>query len=269
MSIFKAIILGLVQGLSEFLPVSSSGHLQLAGYFLHIDEVPLLFSIWLHIATLAAVCAVFWKRITRLFVVFVKIIARKTSEEDSADVRMIVALIIGTLVTGVIGILIKDYVEAIDVRVVAGCLVLTGLFLLAGDKFARNTEIKNGNVQWWHGAIVGFMQGIAVIPGISRSGTTISTARLFGVSRKEAGEFSFLLSIPAILAAFMLELISADTLAGTVPTISLIAGLISAFISGALSLKMLLKLVNQGKLSVFAYYLIPVGTLLLFYFSMQ
>lgn len=263
MSFFEAILLGALQGLAEFLPISSSGHLQIAEHLLHLKEVPLLFDILLHLATLAAVCLVFYKTIARLFAVLGRFIIRKSKLEDKEDLQMIAALLIATVVTGVFGLLLKDWVKTLNIKVIPVCFIITGAVLFLSEKIQIK---KNLAVPSLFGAfIIGLAQGIGVTPGISRSGSTISAALFTGLSRERAGEFSFLLSIPAILAAFILELKSADTLSVAVPPVSLIGGMLTAFVVGFFSLKFLLKLINGGKLGFFAYYLIPAGILLLIF----
>ena len=264
MSIFQAIILGAVQGLAEFLPISSSGHLAIVEYFFKQEDLPILFDILLHVATLAAVCTVFAKRIAGLFCVLGRFIIRKSKPEDKDDLMMIAAIIVATAVTGVIGLLLKDWVKAIDIRLIPLFFIITGLLLIASSKIKHNKPAKN--VTLLTAAITGLAQGIGVIPGISRSGSTISASLFVGLDREKAGEFSFLLSIPAILAAFILELKSADNLLAGVSPISLIAGMISAFVVGYFSLRFLLKLIKNGKLMYFAFYLIPLGIGLSIYF---
>lgn len=273
MTILQAIILGAIQGVAEFLPISSSGHLALTAYFFGQTAVPLLFDVLLHVATLAAVLIVFRERVLALLAVLGRFIVRKSRPDDADGLRMIVALIIATAVTGVIGFSIKDFVDpaAFDEGSrkwfyfgVSVCLVITGLVLLFSGRYQpKKTTRVPGPLQ---AIIVGVAQGIGVIPGISRSGSTIAASLFAGLDRSKAGEFSFLLSIPAILAAFMLEMKDADTLSGSVAAIPLIAGMLTAFLVGYLSLKFLLGLINRGKLSWFAAYLIPVGIGLSAYF---
>ena len=258
MSIFQAIILGAVQGLAEFLPISSSGHLAIVEFFFKQEDLPILFDILLHVATLAAVCTVFAKRIAGLFCVLGRFIIRKSKPEDKDDLMMIAAIIVATAVTGVIGLLLKDWVKAIDIRLIPLFFIITGLLLIASSKIKHNKPAKN--VTLLTAAITGIAQGIGVIPGISRSGSTISASLFAGLDREKAGEFSFLLSIPAI------ELKSADNLLAGVSPISLIAGMISAFVVGYFSLRFLLKLIKNGKLMYFAFYLIPLGIGLSIYF---
>ncbi len=264
MNILEAIILGAIQGLAEFLPISSSGHLRIAEHFFTTGTVPILFDILLHLATLAAVCTVFAKKIGHLFCVLGRFIIRKSKEEDKNDLKMILAIIIATIVTGIIGFLLKDWVKGIDIRVIPACFVITGIALILSAKIKPKKQSENLSIV--SALIIGFAQGIGVVPGISRSGSTISAGLFSGLDRKTAGEFSFLLSIPAILAAFILEMQSADKLSTSVSPMALIAGMLTAFIVGYFSLKFLLNLIKKGKLAYFAYYLIPVGIIFFTYF---
>lgn len=265
MSILQAIFLGALQGLAEFLPVSSSGHLALAAYFMELSDVPLLFDILLHLATLAAVVVVFRVRIIELCLTLGRLITRRSSTKDARNTSLILALIAGTMVTGVLGFALKDLVENLSPFWISCALVVTGLLLLLSGKIRQ--ENASARVTIRQGLIVGLAQGIGVIPGISRSGSTISSSLFVGMDRATAGEFSFLLSIPAILAAFILELKSADTLYGTVSLPALIAGMLSAFVVGYLALRFLLALIRKGRLAWFALYLIPAGITLAVYFS--
>lgn len=265
MSILQAILLGAIQGIAEFLPISSSGHLAVAEYFLGQTAVPIIFDILLHIATLGAVCIVFHKTIFRLCTVFYRFIIRKNTPEDAYDLRLIAALCISTAVTGTIGIFIKDIAQTKHIGVIAVCFIITGILLLISEKIQKKNTHTVPAVM--HAAIIGAAQGIGVLPGISRSGSTISAALITGLEREKAGEYSFLLSIPAIIAAFIFELKSADTLMGSISIWALAAGMITAFVVGLCSLLFLLKLIKQGKVSLFAYYLIPLGLLIGFTYA--
>lgn len=286
MNILEALILGIVQGISEFLPVSSSGHLSIFSEFLNLNDVPILFDILLHIATLASVLIVFRKRIGSLFVSLFKFTAwhmkrinkkpvetGKGQEEASGnapdegtmtDMRMILALIIATAGTGITGFIFKDFAENMRPVFISCLFIATGIILVLSGRMNQDKALETVNLR--QALIIGLAQGIGVLPGLSRSGVTISTALFTGVKRTSAGEFSFLLSIPAIIAAFIFELKDADTLSGTVPVLSLITGMMAAFIAGLVSLKLLLRLINRGKLGWFACYLIPAGIILAAYF---
>jgi len=274
MTIIQSIILGAIQGLAEFLPISSSGHLALVAYFFGQADVPILFDILLHISTLAAVVIVFRAPLVELLGVLGRFIARKSRPEDGDGLKMIVALLVGTAVTAVIGFAVKDLVDPNTFPesqrkwfyvIVSACLAVTGIVLLvSGRHVPKKTRSVPSVAQ---AAAVGLAQGFGVIPGISRSGSTIAASLFVGLDRKKAGEFSFLLSIPAILAAFMLELKDADTLSGSVSALPLVAGMLTAFLVGLVSLKFLLGLINRGRLGWFAAYLIPVGIALATYFT--
>lgn len=288
MHILEALVLGIVQGISEFLPISSSGHLSIFAEFLDLNDVPILFDILLHVATLCSVLIVFRKKIGELLASLFRFITRRraapetpgetrdgsgtssivrTDEKTAADMRTILALIIATAGTGVIGLLLKDAAENLGPFFISCLFIVTGALLILSEKIKRKSPTES--VSPAQAVAIGVAQGIGVLPGLSRSGVTISTALLSGVARSQAGEFSFLLSIPAIIAAFIFELKDADTLAGTVPLASLIAGMAAAFVSGLISLKFLLRLINRGKLAWFACYLIPVGIALAVYFCFR
>lgn len=264
MTLFQAILLGAIQGIAEFLPISSSGHLALAAVFFGQQAVPLLFGILLHLATLVSVCIIFRKRIAELCCVLFRFVIRKPLEGDINDQKTIVALILATAMTGVIGFAIKDYAETLSPFYISCCLVITGILLFVSSRYHAKKTVQTPSL--FQGLVIGIAQGIGVLPGISRSGITISSALFSGIDRKAAGEFSFLLSIPAILAAFILEIKDADTLLNTISIVPLIAGMVSAFAVGYISLKFLLGLINRGKLGYFAFYLVPVGISLAIYF---
>lgn len=265
MNLLQAIFLGALQGLAEFLPVSSSGHLSLASHFMKLEEVPFLFDILLHLSTLCAVIIFYRVRIGELFVSLWRFLVRKNGDEDRGNLRLIVAILAGTVVTAGIGFAIKDVAAEFPPALISLCLAVTGVLLLVSGRYApkKTTDVPT-LVQ---ALIVGAAQGIGVLPGISRSGSTISASLLSGVNRQSAGEFSFLLSIPAILGAFILELKDADTLSGAVTAAPLIAGMATSFAVGYLSLRVLTGLIKKGKLSWFALYLIPAGIALAIYFG--
>ncbi len=260
MTLLQAFFLGVIQGLAEFLPISSSGHLALAEHFFGQTDVPIIFDILLHIATLGAVCIVFYKQIFRLFAVLWRFIIRKNTEDDRGDLKLIVALLVSTAITGAIGILIKDIVQQKKIELIAAGFIATGTILILSERIHFKNTHKIPTLL--HAVIIGAAQGIGVLPGISRSGSTISAALLTGLDREKAGEYSFLLSIPAILAAFIFELKDADTLSDSVAVIPLVVGMTAAFGVGLFSLIGLLKLIKKGRLRLFAYYLIPLGCLL-------
>lgn len=265
MTIPQSIVLGAIQGVAEFLPISSSGHLAIAAEFMDLAEVPLLFDVSLHVATLLAVCVVFRARIASLFAVLGRLVVGKGRDDDAEGRRMILALVIATAVTGAIGLAVKDVAEAMSPFAISLCFIVTGAALFLSGRLVSASPVATPGIR--QALVVGLAQGIGVFPGISRSGSTIAASLLSGLDRRAAGEFSFLLSIPAILAAFILELKDADTLIGSVSALPLVAGLVTAFATGLLSLKFLLGLINRGRLGWFAFYLVPLGIALACYFG--
>ena len=273
MSVVEGILLGLLQGVAEFLPISSSGHLALAQELFDLDDIPLLFDIMLHLATLGAVLLFFRRKIWSLLKVAGRWLVRRSLPEDNADVRTIVALLLGTAVTGVFGIVLSDLVEEYSEELICvGFFITAGLLIFsdAVEERRRKKLLESGSdglvttrtgVRPLQGLGIGLAQGIGVLPGISRSGSTIAGALLCGVDREQAGEFSFLLSIPAILGAFVLELDDLDAIGDSVGVAPVVAGCVAAFVAGIFALSVLMKIVRKGKLEWFALYLIPAGIL--------
>ena len=274
MSVIEGILLGLLQGVAEFLPISSSGHLAIVQKLFDLEDVPLLYDVFLHLATLGAVILFFRKRIWSLLQVVGRWICRRSLPEDRADLQTIVALLLGTVVTGIFGIVLSDVVETIDVKYICvGFFVTAGLLIFSDTVESRRRkkrlaaeakstgEGKLCGVKPLQGLGIGLAQGFGVLPGVSRSGSTIAGALLCGVDREQAGEFSFLLSIPAILGAFVLQLKDLGEMSSTVGLAPVVAGCIAAFVAGIFALAVLMKIIRKGKLEWFAAYLIPLGIL--------
>ena len=275
MGFIESFFLGVLQGIAEFLPISSSGHLAVAKELLHLRDVPMFYDIILHIATLLAIFIVYWKTIWRLITTSVRFIFRKTTEADKSDLNFIAAVLIATCFTAVIGFALKDLVENLPVKIISLLFIVTGILLLVCDKFAENktavasvaVENKNTTIKLRSAVIVGIVQGLAVFPGISRSGSTISAGLLCGIRRSRIAEFSFILSIPSILGAFILDLVGSRTVPLNVGLGELAVGFIAALLTGIISLKLLTKLLQKAKLRVFSFYLIPFGIILFCYFA--
>ena len=273
MSVLEGILLGVLQGIAEFLPISSSGHLAIVQKLFNLEDVPLLYDVFLHLATLGAVVLFFRKRIWSLLQVVGRWICRRSLPEDKAELQTIVALLLGTFVTGIFGIFLSDVVETINVKFICvGFFVTAGLLIFSDAVEERrrkkrlatdpdSTVGKAGGVKPLQGLGIGLAQGFGVLPGISRSGSTIAGALLCGVNREQAGEFSFLLSIPAILGAFVLQLDDLDEIGSAVGIAPVVAGCIAAFVAGIFALAVLMKIIRKGKLEWFAAYLIPLGIL--------
>jgi undecaprenyl-diphosphatase len=263
MTALQSILFGCLQGIAEFLPVSSSGHLTLLKSLLHLEDVPQLFDVLLHVATLLVVLVVFREKIGRLLAALGRFLLRRRKEGDAAKLRLILAILIATFCTGILGIFLKDLGFESSPKIVSAFLLVTAGILLLTRFFEKrqSAETEARPIGIREGVITGIAQGIGVLPGISRSGITISAALFAGISRAEAGEFSFLLSIPAILGALVLSLKDAENLAAAVPPASLALGIASAIAAGYISLRLLLRMIRGGRLCFFAFYLIPVGIL--------
>jgi undecaprenyl-diphosphatase len=257
MTWLQSLAFGCLQGLAEFLPISSSGHLTLLKNLFGLEDVPRLFDVLLHAATLLVILIVFRRTIGGLFAALGRLIRRRSLPEDSPRIRLILAVITATFFTGLIGILLKDFSFEAHPKIVSAFLLVTALILLVTRRFENREAAKRPGLR--EGVITGIAQGIGVLPGISRSGITISAAIFAGVNRGEAGEFSFLLSIPAILGALILSLRDSGSLAAMVSPGVLLGGIAAAAVTGYISLRFLLRLIRGGKLYLFAFYLIPVG----------
>ena len=264
MTILQSVFFVALQGIAEFLPISSSGHLALFKTLFGLEEVPLLFDVMLHLATLAAVIIFFRKEIGELFVVFFRWITGKSKEDDFIKQRMILAVIFGTIATGIIAIVTQKLIPELPIKFVCAGFIVTAFLLIFSSILNKRQVEKEGvvnTVSPLKGFLIGIAQGIGTLPGISRSGITISASQIAGIDRKTSGEFSFILSIPAIFGAFILEAKDLGDVTSTVGIFPLIIGCLVAFIVGLASLKFLMKLINKGKLEYFAFYLIPVGIL--------
>lgn len=256
--LLSVILLALIQGLTEFLPVSSSGHLTVAQYFLpSFDEPDLLLDVWLHLGTLFATLFAFRHKLLHL--------TRSLWEKSRVqDRKMIGLLIVGSVPTAVIGLVFKEQLErAFDTPWAVGMdLILTGLILAAAAQFSKNQK-KTRDITILIALAIGLVQGFAIMPGISRSGSTIAMAMLLGVQASVAAEFSFLLSLPAIAGALVLQ--SRDLIGqpGQTEPYLLVIGMVLAMVSGYLALRWFLKLVARGKLLPFAIYCMLLGSFFL------
>ncbi len=256
MEIIRAVLLGIVQGVTEFLPVSSSGHLLLLKDIFAMDGVPLLFDVLMHIATLLVVIGFFRMQIWYIIRALAHGLKGRAGEDDRYYLRLTVVLIIGTAVTAGLGL----YFETVDMlhtpRSVSVLFIFTGLVLVS-TKFTHPAAEQEPRYQ--NGLWIGIAQGLGTLPGISRSGITISSALWLGIDRKRAGELSFIISIPAIIGALILTGGDAGALAEAMSPGAVAAGFIAALVSGYLSLRMLIWLIGSGRLYYFSIYLIPLG----------
>lgn len=267
MDIIQAIIMGMVQGLTEFLPISSSAHLVIVPELMGVKS-SLAFDTILHVGTLVAVVGYFWSDILAMIKAFVSSLLDlfrgnfKEGLKDDEFKRLAWLIIIGSIPTGLMGIFLKDQFESLFSSTVAVgfFLIITGLILWGSERMPKGEkEVKE--LSFKDGILAGVAQGCAIAPGISRSGATIATGLFLGFDRKLAARFSFLLSIPAILGAALIQ-VKDITSMDTGLTV-LIAGFISATIFGYLAIKFLIGYIQKHSLMVFAYYCWIVGALTL------
>ena len=258
----------MVQGFTEFLPISSSGHLVLFGHLLGLEEPDLFFDVILHLGTLTAVAILFWRDIRDMIVAFFRGIAQPArlaeTYRNNESFRMAMLIVVGTIPAGLAGVLLKDRIEALfgSLTAVGFAFLVTGAILISTRIFRSDADKSILQIGIPAVLFIGLGQALALTPGISRSGTTIAFALLLGVNRELAGRFSFLLAIPAILGATILQLDSPETAqSGYIP--ALLTGFAVSVVVGVVALRVLMGLVKQGKFFYFAFYIVPVGLLTL------
>lgn len=267
MTYFEAVILGLVQGLAEFLPISSSGHLALLQQFFGIDETKvLLFAVMLHVGTLISVFIVYWKDIWELIVELCLTIkdlcTGKGLRLDERPVRKLgVLIIIATIPTGIIGVLGGDFFDSLYTSIVpiGVGLIITGFLLVMAERMGSSSRgLEKMNFR--NAFFIGLVQGIAICPGISRSGSTLFGSLICNLDRKFAVKFVFLISIPSILGSAVMELPDAIKAGVTAAEAGpVIVGMLVAAVSGLVAIKTMIKIVSDKKLSYFSYYVWVVG----------
>ena len=278
MEFIKAIIMGIIQGVAEFLPISSSGHLAIFKILLKMNtDTGMLFDVLLHLGTLAAVFIVFWQDIKSLIVEGFSLLFdcaynigclfRKNKKYhkiiNTPYRRFVMLIIVSTIPTGIIGLLMKDVIEmSAETLLIPGCmLLLTGVLLTIADRI-NGTKITEKDATYGKAALIGTAQGIATMPGLSRSGTTITACLLCGFDRNFAVRYSFIMSIPAILGALLLELLDFSE-----ATISISAmewasygvGTVVSGIVGYICIKTMLVIVRGKKFKYFAWYCFVMG----------
>ena len=266
MDTLEALWLGLLQGLTEYLPVSSSGHLAIGSALLGIEsEENLMFSVAVHVATVLSTLVVLGKEIVSLFKgTFSPLQGGTGLNRLNADQRYMLNIVISMIPIGIVGVFFKDTVEEIfgSGLLIVGCCLLFTAALLAFSYFARPRQREN--ISAWHAFIIGCAQALAVLPGLSRSGTTIATGLILGNNKERMAQFSFLMVIPPILGEALLDILKASKESfaaafGDLTVSALLVGFIAAFISGILACKWMIGIVKKGKLIYFAYYCIAVG----------
>lgn len=270
---YESVILGLVQGLTEFLPVSSSGHLEIGKVLLGVETTDdLLFTTMVHAATVLSTIVVFrnqiWDLLTGFFTGLkdwriVKNEAGRKVRSCNDQTDYLLKMVLSMVPVMVVGLFFKDQVESLfgSIHVVGGALVVTALLLFFSDYASRPgrksifpaNEYRNG-ISYWQAFAVGLGQAFAVVPGLSRSGTTISTGLICGVRREVMAQFSFLMVLVPILGETFLEIVGGEFGASSVGALALVLGFISAFVSGLFACKVMIALVRKAKLSWFALY---------------
>ena len=268
MDIIQAIIIGLIQGLTEFLPVSSSAHLIFAQQALGVADVGLAFDVLLHVGTLVAVIVYFFNDIVNMIKGFLLSLVDLKNGNFMGELKkdpykkLAWLTILATIPIGIVGVLFNDIVESMfmGLTVPAFLLLITGCLLYVSQRM-NTGKIDVRNITLKEALIMGCGQALAILPGLSRSGTTIAAGLFAGLDKEFAAKFSFILSIPAILGAAVFQL--KDLSGGSVEIGACIAGFIVAAISGYLAISFLLKIVREKSLDIFAYYCWIVGIIVL------
>ena len=256
----QALILGLVQGLTEYLPVSSSGHLTIAQALLGVEsEDNLTFDVAVHVATVLATLVILWKEVAWLLAGVLKL---KWNDE----MRYLVNIIISMIPVGIVGVFFKDQIEEIfgsGLLIVGICLLITAT-LLAFSYYYKPKQ--KDHISMLHAFIIGIAQAVAVLPGLSRSGSTIATGLILGNDKAKLAQFSFLMVIPPILGEALLDVLKAvkhgtEAAIGDISVTALLVGFIAAFISGCFACQWMVNIVKRGKLIYFAIYCVIIGIL--------
>lgn len=262
MSWFEALILGLVQGLTEYLPVSSSGHLAIGSALFGIEgEENLAFTITVHVATVLSTIVILWRETTWIFKGLFQF---RMNDETRYALNIFASMI----PVGIVGLFFKDKVEAVfgSGLTIVGCMLLLTAALLAFAYYAKPRPKEKISLR--DAFIIGLAQACAVMPGLSRSGSTIATGLLLGNKKENLAQFSFLMVIPPILGEALLDIvkmIGGENIAGDIPTSSLIVGFLAAFVSGCLACKWMINIVKRGKLIYFAIYCVAAAIFCLLY----
>lgn len=275
MEAWQALLYGVVQGITEFLPVSSSGHLRVVQYFTGLEEPQTLFDLGLHAATLLAVMLFFWRDLADMVASPLRVpgLIRRRGIKGLAEdtgLRGVAFLVLASIPTGLIGFTLGKQLEAYagSIRFVAWAFIINAFILFASQRvvlpMASKTRLNKGflGIRWLDALVVGCFQGMAVTRGISRSGSTISAGLMMGLDRETAGRFAFLLAIPAILGAELVGVLDQESF-GTVDIPMLALGGVAAFVTGLASIKVLMHIVKQGSLHRFGWYTLALGLLLL------
>jgi len=259
-TVFQALVLGIIQGLSEFLPISSSAHLALAPWILHWPDPGLAFDVALHFGTLVAVLWYFRAEWVALLLAARDLVVRRRVETERE--RRVLFLILATIPGAIAGLALEKQAESTfrDPRLVATALIVMGVLLWALDRFARRDRAL-AQMRWTDALLIGIAQMFAIIPGVSRSGSTITAGRALAFEREDAAVFSFLMSMPIIAAAAVLKLPQAVREHGL--SAPMIVGVLASALSGWLAIAVLLRVVTRHSYGVFAAYRIILGAAVL------
>ena len=257
MSWFEALILGLIQGLTEYLPVSSSGHLAIgqAIFGMENGEENLMFTVAVHVATVLSTIVILWSEIDWIFRGLFKF-------ELNAETKYVLNILVSMIPVGIVGLFFKDQVEAIfgSGLLVVGCCLLITASLLIFSYLAKPRQKEK--ISWKDALIIGIAQAIAVLPGVSRSGSTIATGLLLGNKKESLAQFSFLMVIPPILGEALLDVLKmakGENVTGSIETFPLMVGFVAAFLAGCFACKWMINIVKRGKLIYFGIYCAIVG----------
>ena len=256
MTLWEAIVLGVIQGLTEFLPVSSSGHLEIAKALMGDQSLPeesLLMTVVLHAATALSTVVIFWREVRSILAGLFQF---QWNEESQFSAKIIVSMIPAALV----GLLLESHIEQLfggRLLLVGAMLLLTGALLFLADRAKRTDK----SVGFRHAILIGISQAIAILPGISRSGATISTSVLLGIDRERAAKFSFLMVVPLIFGKMAKDILSGGISMDSSLVLPLSAGFIAAFLTGMLACRWMIRLVKNSQLSYFSIYCFVVGIL--------
>ena len=260
---FEALVLGLIQGLTEYLPVSSSGHLAIGQELFGMNDGAdnLTFTVAVHVATVLSTLVILWSEIDWIMKGLFKC---KLNEET----KYVINIIISMIPVAIVGLLFKDKVEAVfgSGLLVVGCCLLVTAMLLTFSYYAKPRQREH--ISWWNALVIGIAQAFAVLPGVSRSGSTIATGLLLGNKKEKLAQFSFLMVIPPILGEALLDVMKAvkgEAVLGGIETLPLCIGFLAAFISGCFACKWMINIVKKGKLIYFGVYCAIVGVAVIAY----
>ncbi len=256
---FEALVLGIIQGLTEYLPVSSSGHLAIGQALFGMNDGAdnLMFTVAVHVATVLSTLVILWSEIEWILKGLFKF-------EMNAETKYALNIVVSMIPVGIVGVFFKDQVEEIfgsGLLVVGCCLLITAL-LLTFSYYAKPRQKEH--ISWKDALIIGIAQAIAVLPGVSRSGSTIATGLMLGNKKEHLAQFSFLMVIPPILGEALLDILKAvkgEAVLGGIETFPLMVGFVAAFLSGCLACKWMISIVKRGKLIYFGIYCAIVGAI--------